>query len=81
MDAQYAVRIGHGRDQLRVCLVDASDMIHLLQQECDTELVRVVVFVFLSHEEKTRLVGIAAYDWWAFQRTRAIYKHRRLLRS
>lgn len=50
MDAQYTVRIGHRRDQLRMCLVDASDMIHLLQQERDTELVRVVVLVFLANK-------------------------------
>ena len=50
MDAQYTVRIGHRRDQLRMRLVDASDMIHLLQQERDTELVRVVILVFLANK-------------------------------
>ena len=77
IDAQNTVRIGHRSHQLRVGLVDASHMMHLLQQQRDRELVRVVVLVLLAHEKEEGLGGVAAYDGGGTQLTRALCKNRR----
>ena len=49
---QYTICISHRSDKLCVGLVDASDMMNLLQKKCDTELVGVVVFIFLINEKE-----------------------------